>query len=345
MSQYPYQIQDDQNALYNTYQTPQSFAAVACAFPWQAMKVCMMPSADRLAQEGRNARWGVIWLYLCALMLLTGVLAFLDGRIPLLRAATTRPLLPGIVFGVTIALPLVFFLHTGIMQFMAKRYHGNANFLVQCYTILLIALPLVTLGDILGLVLLVNPPLSSALHSVLIFFGLALIAYCLILQGLVEVGIHGVSGDEAFIIVLVPFLSILALIAIVALVFVLEDVPIFEGISSGKGGSSSNSSSSKSGGRSSLKSSCENVSGGSSTNGSNGSGKTDRGDLLDDLVDAGTGHYHHYYHSRHNHSPHSELVAVQCPVCQQVKQVRHIDANLGVSCECCGVRMVPVGGI
>lgn len=221
------------------------FHKAVLLFPFVSLKALVLPSADRFDKLAGDARWDLVLFYLLVQAVYVGLLAFLWGRISLLSLGdVTQRLQPGVIWGAALSLPVLFFISTGIMQFMAKRYDGQASYLEQCYGVMVVMLPMVLVETIIILFALCDVRLHTPFYAFSIVLGMGLLIYWLIVLRIAECGVQDVSGGEATTIVLVPFIAVLVIIVIVGLALLASESGLFEG--NGSNSSSKRSDSGKS---------------------------------------------------------------------------------------------------
>ena len=182
--------------------------------PQQYMRVLTNPSPLTFAQEMGKASWDIVWVQLLIEAVLSALIGYLGilitpNRFSSLMTPGAPPMDPGILqavnlggsLGSIILVPLGFFLIMGIFYLLAKAFGGTGTFLAQCYTLLLIGVPM---GIISGLVLLV--PLLGALLI------LAVAVYQIVLEIFAFMAVHRLSGGKASAVVLIPIGAIFLLV-------------------------------------------------------------------------------------------------------------------------------------
>jgi|SRR5215467_619615 len=204
-----------------------------------SMYVFLRPSPASFAEVANNARWGAVWMQITLMTVITGLLAFLWGRLSLFTSATatTRPLPFISSLIVTLVVPVMFFIIGVITYAIANSLKGKGTFLAQTYTTLMIFMPLFILSLIVVIVSLHLPVLGSIL-AVLDFL---LLIYGVVLQVFSMMAVHNIGAWKAILIVLLQTIAIIAVVLVIAFVF-------FVASSDSNSSNSSSSSSNKSSG-------------------------------------------------------------------------------------------------
>src|SRR5690242_16577944 len=182
--------------------------------PQQYVRVLTKPSPFTFAQEMGKASWDIVWVQLLIEAVLSALIGYLGvlitpNRFSSLGTPGAPPLDPGVTqafnlgstFGSIILVPLGFFFIMGIFYLLAKAFGGTGTFLAQCYTLLLIGVPV---GIISGLALLV-----PALGLLIVF---ALGVYQIVLEIFAMMAVHRLSGGKATAVVLIPIAAIVLLV-------------------------------------------------------------------------------------------------------------------------------------
>ena len=81
-------------------------------YPWRSVRSLCQPGLRTFARETLHARWGVVWISIFVLPLLSSVVVFLLGAA---GHKVTASMLGGIVLGPLIALPILFFIVQGMI--------------------------------------------------------------------------------------------------------------------------------------------------------------------------------------------------------------------------------------
>ncbi len=222
------------------------------AFPFQCLKMFLLPSATTFAKEQDRVGGRVIWTLLLGLALLTGVATYIWGHLPGLTRSiqalslgrvTPQPLSPVASLVVALITPFVFLLAIGSMHLVAKKLGGKGTYRAQNYTALLISMPLLLIIITLALALGLYPALGNSLRLALASVGLAFVLYSIILHVLAVIAVQQLSAGRAFLAVLSMMFIVLAIAVILAAIALLEDASFFDsgGGHSGGGGKGSGS--------------------------------------------------------------------------------------------------------
>ncbi|MDQ2907053.1 MAG: YIP1 family protein [Chloroflexota bacterium] len=230
------------------------------AFPFQCLKMFLLPSAATFAKEKDRVGWRVIWTLLLGLALLTGAATYIWGHLPGLTRGiqalsldhvTPQPLSPIACLVMTLITPFVFLLVIGTMHLVAKKLGGKGTYRAQNYTALLISMPLLLIIIALALALGLYPASGSSLRLALASVGLAFALYSIILHTLAVIAVQQLSAGRAFVAVLSMIFIVLAIAALLAAMALLEDASFFDfGSGHSGGGSGGKGSSGHSGGHS-----------------------------------------------------------------------------------------------
>ena len=229
-----------QDSTINTAVTaPSSLGEALLGFYHHSMYVIRKPSPASFAEVTSNARWEAVWLQITLMTLITGLLAFLWGRLSLFTSATamTRPLPISSALIITIVVPVMFFIIGGITFAIAKGLNGKGTFLAQTYTTLVTYMPLFIFSMIVVIVSLHLPVLGF----ILAVLDLLLLIYSTVLQVFSMMAVHTIGAWKATLIVLLQTIAIIAVVLVIAFVF-------FVANSDSNSSNSSSSSSKKSGG-------------------------------------------------------------------------------------------------
>jgi len=146
------------------------------AYPWRSVRSLCLPGLRTFARETLNARWGVVWLTLFALPLLSSLIALLLG-IP--GHHITSGMLAGIPLVPLIVIPILFFIVQGMIWPLARHYQGGGTFLEQCYTTFLPLAPLFLVGSVVSILLAIDSTSPTAALLVLI----GMLCWCWTLAG------------------------------------------------------------------------------------------------------------------------------------------------------------------
>ncbi len=223
------------------------------AFPFQCLKMFLLPSVATFAKEKDRVGWRVIWTLLLGLALITGATTYLWGRLPgltrgiqalSLDRVTPQPLSPVASLVMALITPFVFLLVIGSMHLVARKLGGKGTYRAQNYTALLINMPLLLIVFALVLVPGLYPAAGNSLRLVLASVGLAFVLYSIILHVLAVIAVQQLSAGRAIVVVLSMMFIVLAIAVILAAIALLEDASFFDsgsGHSSGGGGKGSSS--------------------------------------------------------------------------------------------------------
>jgi hypothetical protein len=186
------------------------------AYPWRSVRSLCQPGLHTFARETLNARWGVVWISLFALPLLSSLMALLLGD----ASHHIMPgLLAGILLGPLIVIPILFFMVQGLIWPLARHYQGGGTFLEQCYTTFLPLAPLFLLGSVVTILLATDS--TSHIGAILVLIEFLLFLYSSILLVVSLKAVHGLTTWEAFTLAALPIFSILAVLVIVLIIAVM----------------------------------------------------------------------------------------------------------------------------
>lgn len=186
--------------------TPLPLGEALRQLPSQYIRVFTKPSPTTFAMEMGKAGWDIVWVQLLISAVLAAIVGYLGSLINPFRFTsfgTTSPApidpatLQGIALGSTlgsiILVPIFFFIGTGILYLIAKAFGGTGTFLAQCYTFLLIGVPLGIVSDLISLI---------PILGLLVAFALGI--YGIVLQVFAVMAVHRLSGGKATGVVLIP---------------------------------------------------------------------------------------------------------------------------------------------
>jgi len=186
------------------------------AYPWRSVRSFCQPSLRTFARETLNARWGVIWISIFALPVLSSLIALL---LVVASHHTTSGKLGGGLLGPLIVIPLLCFIIEGMIWPLARHFQGGGTFLEQCYTTFLPLAPFFLLGSVVTILLATDA--TSRIGAILVLIEFLLFIYSSILLVVSLKAIHGLTNWEAFSLALLPMFSILAVVVIVLIVAVM----------------------------------------------------------------------------------------------------------------------------
>ncbi|HLZ58435.1 MAG TPA: Yip1 family protein [Ktedonosporobacter sp.] len=201
---------------------------------WQAVS---KPGAGFYAEEKGRAAWDITWVQIAFLAILSAIFTIIiynlvvpamiaDFVLPSIRSNPSIPpeRLALIQQQITasiqassissslsnlISVPLGLFIGVGILHLIAKAFRGTGTFVQYMYGYLLFGVPLSVAGYILALI----PILGWFLAGVL---GI----YHVVLTIFMTMGVHRLSGGKATLVVLLPFIVVLALSCIIFFIVV-----------------------------------------------------------------------------------------------------------------------------
>lgn len=189
--------------------------------PAQYWRVLTHPSARTFAYEQGKAAWNIIWVQLIALAIISAIFSALvalettalSGALSntssstMLAALTANPLIAGVYS--LIAVPVGFFIGTGIYFLLAKAFRGQGKFLPFAYCYLLIIAPINIIGDVLRLI----PILGSFIAGALGIYGIVLLVF-------MTMAVQRLSGGKATLVILIPLIVLFVLVIILVIVIV-----------------------------------------------------------------------------------------------------------------------------
>lgn len=186
--------------------------------PNQYIKILTKPGVQSFAEEQGKADWGIIWIQLLFLAVLSTIIALIGSAFGALTnpfstsassAASTSIIFAFAVGGSVfsfVTVPLFFFIGVGIQYLLAKAFKGTGEFKTQAYNHLLFMVPAAVIANIIGLI----PILGGIV-------GFALYVYQVILNVFSIMAVHRLSGGKATMVVLIPLIVgfLLALLCVV----------------------------------------------------------------------------------------------------------------------------------
>lgn len=212
------------------------------AYPWRSVRSLCRPGLRTFSRETLHARWGVVWLTVFGLPLLSSLIALLLG-IP--EHLITSGVLAGILLTPLIVIPILFLIVQGMMWPLACHYQGGGTFLQQCYTTFLPLAPLFFVGSVASILLAIGS--TSAITGLLVLIELPLFIYSSVLLVVSLKAVHGLTTWEAFTLAILPILFILAVLVIVLIVAFLLGSSSDSKSSSNKSNNKSNNNNSNNG--------------------------------------------------------------------------------------------------
>ena len=192
------------------------------AFPFLSLKMFVWPGPATFAKEKDRAGGGAVFFLLLVGAAMTGVLAYLWGRVSRLTPGieqlsagrvVPQPLSAGVCASLAVGVVVLFLLLEGLLYWVAKKQGGQRSSLrAQLYTGLLIEAPLYALVVAIALVLLSRPDLGSSARLLFAAVAAALLLYSLLLHVFAVMAVHQVGAGKALLCVA---LSVVALAAVV----------------------------------------------------------------------------------------------------------------------------------
>src|SRR5216683_5062068 len=112
----PYAYNTPAQAELAAYQSPtiehRGLIVDLVAYPWRSVRSLCQPGLRTFARETLNARWGVVWISIFALPLLSSLIALLLG---VASHHITSGMLGGILLSPLIVIPILFFIVQGLI--------------------------------------------------------------------------------------------------------------------------------------------------------------------------------------------------------------------------------------
>ena len=193
--------------------------------PGQYMHVITHPSATTFEVERSKARWSMVFAQILGYALITVVLGLITSQLinvklggivhfidsfPGLAAFTVSTSSSAALLNI-VYVPLFFFIGVLIQYALARAFYGEGTYLAQAYSSLLYQVPLGVLGGLLTLLFLLIPGIGLALGACAV---VALFSYAVVLNILMIMAVHRLSGGKATAVVLVPYAVLVALAVI-----------------------------------------------------------------------------------------------------------------------------------
>ena len=192
--------------------------------PQQYIRILTKPSAATFAEEQGKAAWNIVWVQLLGLGVISGLLVFLILQlvVPVVMNSANSSggssTMAGVVaviegfavgFGILeiIAIPVSFFITSGIYYLIAKAFSGQGTFLAQSYSATLFYVPTAILGLVLALI-----PFLGGLAS------FALVIYEIVLGVYMMMAVHRMSGGKATAVVLMPAIVLFLLFCVLGII-------------------------------------------------------------------------------------------------------------------------------
>jgi hypothetical protein len=169
--------------------------------PEQYIFVSTHPTSSVFIAEKGKADWDIVWIQLIGNAVIAGLLGLLSMVIPFANPGNTPGSgiqSPNVVhavnlsatIGLIVYIPLVFFVGSGILRLLARKFGGDGSFLEQCYTTLLFQVPF-------GVALSVIRLLPFIGGFFFWFGGLMALVYGIVLQILATMAVHHLTADKA----------------------------------------------------------------------------------------------------------------------------------------------------
>ena len=181
----------------------QSLREAIWQLPEQYRFVIAHPTSSVFIAEKGKADWNIVWIQLLGTAVIAGVLGLLSmvipfaspGNVPGTGTGIQSPdLVRGLNLSTTVGLivfiPVTFFIGSGILRLLARRFGGDGPFLEQCYTTLLFMVPF-------GIAISVIRLLPFIGGFFFWFGGLAALVYGVVLQILATMAVHHLTSDKA----------------------------------------------------------------------------------------------------------------------------------------------------
>lgn len=198
-------------------------------------RVLTKPGAQTFAAEMQTANWGDVWIGLAMLAVIAAIFIFAILEVVrgfVLSALSSSPnvtvdqqqqiaqvfnILPIISVVALFAVPIGFFVGSGIYWLIAKAFGGTGTFKTQAYAYSLWYVPV----EIVSLVLSVIPFLGGLISFALSIYGIVLAVFSIMAS-------HRLSGGKATAVILLPVAIALVLacgIYIVVLIAIFSHMP------------------------------------------------------------------------------------------------------------------------
>lgn len=163
------------NSSYDTITTvPLPLGRAIQELPAQYIKVLSRPSIRTFIEEKGKASWGIVWVQLIGLSIISAILIAVDYLVypPHLAAGSSGlsaaslqlvAILSAVIFTLVLT-PVSFLAAGGIIYLIARIFRGKGTYLAQIYTTLLFGVPLVIVSYLLLLVPVVGGWLTYVPH-------------------------------------------------------------------------------------------------------------------------------------------------------------------------------------
>lgn len=200
------------------------------AFPFTALKMFVWPGPATFAKEKDRVGGGTVLFLLLVGGALTGLFAYLWGRLSRLAPGienlsagrvVPQPLSTGICVALAVGVPFLFLLLESLLYWVAKKQGGKLSSVrAQLYTGLLIEAPLYVLVVALAFVLLSRPDLASSSRLIFAVVAGAFLLYSLLLHVFAVMAVHQMGAGKAMLCVA---LTVVALAAVVVALMALGE--------------------------------------------------------------------------------------------------------------------------
>ncbi len=185
------------------------FLLALLAFPFTALKMFVWPGPATFAKEKDRVGGGTVLFLLLVGGALTGLFAYLWGRLSRLAPGienlsagrvVPQPLSTGICVALAVGVPFLFLLLESLLYWVAKKQGGKLSSVrAQLYTGLLIEAPLYVLVVALAFVLLSRPDLASSSRLIFAVVAGAFLLYSLLLHVFAVMAVHQMGAGKAML--------------------------------------------------------------------------------------------------------------------------------------------------
>lgn len=205
-----------------------SFLAALFSFPFVVLATYAWPVPATFARHKSAASWSVLVVLVALLTMVTGILAYVWGRLPTLdqgiealsvNRVTPHPLSFALVITLAFAAPIFLLAWVTVLHYVAHTQQGQGSYRAQLYSTLVIETPLVLFLVIVALLLFVVPTLGSIARVPFVIIGILLSLYNLLLFVPSLMAIQGLSAEKALTCMISVVVIVLLLVAIVSILF------------------------------------------------------------------------------------------------------------------------------
>ncbi|GCE31606.1 hypothetical protein KDA_70900 [Dictyobacter alpinus] len=181
---------------------------VMVSFPLQVLATYLWPVPTTFARHKQQARWSILTIWLSGLLLITGVGAYIWGRLPTLNRGienlslhhlNPQILTPASVIALALTPPLLILGWTLALHLLARTQEGRGSYHVQLYSMQIIATPPVLLLITTTLLLSVAPNMATPLRLPLAAIAILLSLYSFLLCLPSLMGVQQLSRKQAII--------------------------------------------------------------------------------------------------------------------------------------------------